>query len=261
MYNYHYNKGYVLAKEATAPNFGAGIHSALDEWYRSKNVEKAIEVFNANYKENLEIDDKRTARMGEWILRNYDEKYRDQPLVLLQTETPFELPLPMPNGNTLMGRIDKIVEWDGSIWIMDHKTTSMLGPTYPKKADPNLQFDAYIWAARQMGYKACGVIVDALLVAKGLLESSSRGRLTPLLRIDSYRSEERQQEFLEVIYQIQADIYQCETREQWCPNYANCVQFGECSYRRVCTEEASIRDRILKGSEYKVEFWDPRRKE
>ena len=260
MYNYRYNMGYVLAKEATAPNFGAGIHTALDSWYVDKNVEKAVGVFNANYKENLEIDDKRTARMGEWILRNYHEHYKDQALVLLQAETPFEIRLPAPNHNTVIGRIDKIIEWDGSIWVMDHKTTSSIGVTYPKKAEPNLQFDTYLWAAAQMGYKAQGVIMDSLLVAKGLLEAASRARLTPLLRIDSYRSKEKQAEFLEIIYGIQCDVFRCEKECRWTPNYGNCAQFGECPYRRVCIEEANLRDRILKGSEYKVEFWDPRRK-
>lgn len=248
--------GYVLVKESSAPLFGKAIHLALDSWYKDRDVDKAVEVFKASFKENLAEDDKRTHKMGEWILRNYDEKYKEQPLKLVHSEMVFDLPAKW--GRKLIGRIDKIVSWEGALWIIDHKTSSQLGSTFPKMVEPNLQFDTYTWAAKQMGYKVVGVVVDALLVAKGLLESSRRSSLTPLLRVDAYRSDAQIEEFEEIAQNIQADIFKCQQSNVWIPNFGACTQYGECPYRRVCMEEKGLRSKILESSEYKIEKWDPR---
>jgi len=257
-YNYRINRGLVPRTAQTAPSFGKSIHLALDSWYQDKDIEKAIGIFKADYPEDLTVDDKRTHKMGEWILRNYHEKYLDQPYELLSTEKEFSILLPW--GNKLTGRIDKIVKWGGAVWIVDHKTTSQMGPSYVKMAEPNMQFDGYIYAARALGYEAIGVIVDALLVAKGLLESSTRGRLTPLLRYDSYRSPIQLAEYEHEIQMIQKDIAVCENTGYWCPNKDSCTYYGECPYRRVCMEESGLRERLLE-SEYTVEFWSPITKE
>ena len=253
-YLYRIEQGLVPRAAPMAPNFGKSIHLALDSWYVDHNVEKAISLFREDFVEDLSVDDKRTHKMGEWILKNYHEKYQDQPFEIISTEKQFTIPL--PNGNNLTGRIDKIIKWGGVVWIVDHKTTSSLGPSYVKMIEPNLQFDGYIYAARKLGHHAVGVIVDALLVAKGLLDSSSRGRLTPLLRYDSYRSDAQLVEYEMIAMDVQKDITICERSGIWCPNYDSCTYYGECPYRRACVEEESLRHRIL-DSEYTVDHWNP----
>jgi len=146
------------------------------------------------------------------------------------------------------------------LWVIDHKTTSSLGQNYVKMSEPNLQFDGYTYAAKREGFDVVGVIVDALLVAKGLLESSSRSRLTPLLRYDSYRSNAQLEEYERIVDRIQKDIRVCEETGEWYPNYDSCTYFGECPYRRVCVEEECHRERLL-NSEYVVEFWSPLKEE
>lgn len=258
-YNFRMNMGLVGKTGMSAPEFGKAIHMALDEWYKVKDVDAATVVFKANFEENLELDNKRTYKMGEWILKNYDEKYRDQPFKVLSTEREFEVPL--PNGNNLIGRIDKIIEWDGAVWVMDHKTTSMLGGSFMAMHTPNLQFSGYVYAAQQLGYPGCvGVLVDAILVAKGLLESTSRAKLTPLLRDFAYRSEADMDEYLGVITGIQSDIKYGEEFMDWQPNWESCTDYGECAYRRICKEPVELRERII-AQDYRVEQWDPRGKE
>lgn len=255
-YYYRIHQGIVGRTEATAPLFGNAIHTALDSWYTDKDVVKAIEIFKSNYKEDLELDDKRTHKMGEWILNNYHRTYENQPLKLIKTEQSFTLPL--PNGNNLIGRIDKIVEWDGMYWLMDHKTTSMLGSSYVKMAEPNLQFRGYTWAAKQLGYPVVGVLLDAILVAKGLLDSSARSRLTPLLRHDIYHSKQHLDEWLDIVTNVQHNIKLSEETNQWTPNFDACTYYGECPYRRICIEEPALRDKVI-SMEYKINNWDPRR--
>ena len=256
LYNFRHNLGYKVKRPETALQFGAAIGKALDHWYATKDVTEAILRFKQAYQEDLATDDKRTHAMGEWILRNYDTKYRDQPMTLLHTEMTFNLPL--PNGNNLIGRVDKVVDWSGAVYGMDHKTSWELGPKFFNFAEPNLQFPGYTWALIQKGYDVKGFIVDAILVAKGLLPGKTKNNnLNPLDRIDIYHKPEIIAEWLETVQAIQADIRQCETTNTWTPNFTACVtKFGDCQYRRVCKEDKDIRERVLK-QDYTVEFWDP----
>lgn len=258
-YHYRMERGLVGKVSQTAPDFGKAIHKGLDSWYHDHDLEKATAVFKTHFVEQLDVDDKRTHQVGAWILKNYDEKYRDQPFKVLQTEQEFCLPL--GNGNNLIGRIDKIIEWDGVTWVVDHKTTSQLGPQYFRMHTPNLQFDGYTWAAHRLGYTNCqGVLVDAILVAKGLLETAARGKLTPLARDFAYRTNEDIDDFVAHAWSIQQSIWNDELRGLWVPNYDACTYYGECPYRRICKEPKDLRERII-GMDYRVSHWDPRGKE
>lgn len=257
-YHYRFNLDRVLRTPQTAPEFGSAIHSALDEWYKSHDVEKAVSIFKAAFTEQPDVDDKRTHEMGEWILRNYHERYQSQPWTILATEQSFTIPL--AHDTNFIGRIDKIIEWDKTVWVVDHKTTSQLGAQYTKMAEPNAQFTGYVWAARKLGYNARGIIVDALLTAKGLLQSGSRAKLTPLLRYDSYRSEEIIAEWEKEFMNTLSHLRDCELFNIW-PMTGQfsgaCTYYGECPYRRVCMENDSLRERILE-LDYNIEHWDPR---
>lgn len=257
-YDFRINQGIVGRKPPIAADFGKCIHQSLDAWYKEKDVDHAVELFKATYVESEE-DDKRTHKMGEWILRNYHSKYVDQPFKVLSTEREFTLPL--PNGNKLIGRIDKIVEWDGAIWGMDHKTTSALGDSYMRFHTPNLQFSGYTWAIQQLGFPQCaGILVDAILVAKGLLDTTSRGKLVPLRRDFAYRSPGDIEEYLSVVGQIQQDIELSESTGVWIPNFEACTDYGECPYRKICKEPKEFRDKII-AADYVHEPWDPRGEE
>lgn len=257
-YYYRMVRGLAGKVPQTAPDFGKAIHKGLDSWYGDKDVEKAVKVFRENFTEQ-EDDGKRTFKMGEWILKNYHNAYQDQPFKVLQTEKEFCIPL--GNGNNLIGRIDKIIEWDGVTWVMDHKTTSQLGPQFMKMHTPNLQFDGYTWAAHRMGYTNCqGVLVDAILVAKGLLDSTSKAKLSPLARDFAVRTNEDMGEYVKNVWAIQKDINMCEMEDVWTPNFDACTYYGECPYRRVCKEPVDLRERVIE-MDYVVDRWDPREKE
>ena len=256
-YDFRYNKN-LVPKVATLPlHFGGAIHEALDVWHAERDVDRAVVRFHEMYKEDLERDDKRTNSMGEWILRNYAKTYAYEPFKVVENERSFELGL--PNGNKFIGRIDKVVEWDKMFWVMDHKTTSSMGYAYGKRVEPNMQLTGYVWAARQLGYpKAVGVLVDAILVAKGLLQASSRARLTPLARFDSYISEQRLEEWNQTVKMIQHDIHQCTAQDVWYPNWDACTYYGECPYRKLCKEDPDVRDKLL-PIDYEESVWDPRK--
>lgn len=254
-YDYRINKSLVRNVTALPLEFGRFIHSSLDHLYTNAwDIEGAVASFHAGYKENLELDDKRTNQMGEWIIRNYAETYANQPWKLIKSEFPFEVDL--PNGNKLIGRIDKIIEWDGVLWVVDHKTTSGLGASYFKMAEPNAQFMGYTFAARAMGFPVVGTVIDAMLVAKGLLEAKSRAKLTPLARYDAHYSDELMAEWMIWAQGTQQLIENDECANVWLPNYESCTYYGECPYRSLCKEIPQLREKII-GMDFKVEPWHP----
>ena len=248
---------------AMAPEFGRCIHKALDNWYKSKDPNRASDEFKAMYHEELSLDDKRTHQMGEWIIHNYHEKYIDQPFEVLEYEHEFSIKL--PNECKLIGRMDKLIKWDNVIWVMDHKTTSSLGPQFFKSHTPNLQFDGYTYAARKLGYDCKGVLVDAILVAKGLLPGPGKnGNLTPLARDFAYRTDEQLVIYEQAIQKIQQDIQLCSLNSEYddavyYPNYDACIYYGECPYRRICIEDKAIWPKII-AQDYETNIWDPHQK-
>lgn len=248
-------RGIVGKAPPVAAEFGRVIHKALDSWYTDYDNEKALKVFTDNWKD-VEGDEKRTVAVGKKLLSLYFEKYENPPFKVLASELPFTVALTGAEVE-LIGRIDKIIEWNGEILIMDHKTTSRLGYEFFYKIKPNMQFDGYIYAARNMGYPKCdGIMLDALLVAKGLCVPAQLAKLTPLARDISNRTESDMKQYLSDVNEILAEIDQCYESGKWRRNTESCCDFVECPYRKICKEDADLHERII-DSEYKIEYWDP----
>lgn len=254
-YYYRMVRNLVGKVKPLAPEFGKWIHKALDVWFVERDMDKAIQVFKNNYV-GSDSDQKRTVPVGEKLLRLYAEKYAHEGFTILESEKEFCVDL--PTGDKLIGRIDKIIEWDNVIYVMDHKTTSRLGYEFFYKIKPNMQFDGYIYAARKMGYTACnGVLLDALLVAKGLLVPSQLSRLTPLARDLSTRSDEELQLYIDNVSMILNSVKNSYETEKWIMNTEGCCDFIECPYRKICKEEKDIQERII-SMDYTEDKWDPR---
>jgi len=257
-YNLRFNQGRVLKTPQTAPEFGKGIHAGLDSWYMTHDIDKAISVFKETFTEQLDVDSKRSHALGEWMIRNYAQTYGNQPWKLISSEKEFTLAF--GEDVNFIGRIDKIIEWNNSLWVVDHKTTSGIGPSSTKMAEPNAQFTGYVWAARKLGHAVCGIILDMLSTAQGLLSASSRSRLTPLLRYDSYRSDDMLKEWEEEFTRNIAHLRDCELSGQWPASgmfNGACVYYGECPFRKVCCEDREHREKYL-ALDYDIDFWDRR---
>jgi hypothetical protein len=258
-YYWRFVRDLVGKAPQTAPEFGKCIHKALDVWYKTHDTKLTIAEFESTFVENPE-DDKRTLAVGRKLLSLYMDKYEHEGFKILATELPFEVPV-APYGFKLIGRIDKIINWDNAIMVMDHKTTSRLGYEFFFKIKPNMQFDGYIWAARQLGYPTCsGIVLDALLVAKGLLVPAQLSRLQPLGRDVSMRTGEELEEYIQTICLIVDDIRKCYDSSIWYKNTEGCCDFVECPYRKICKEDVSMQDRIAE-MDFKQEHWDPRKVE
>jgi len=246
----------IVGKTApVAADFGRAIHKALKIWFSAQDPDKAIDAFISSFIEDP-TDAKRTHAVGRNILHRYFEKYAQEPFTVLENEKTFRIMIPGTNLY-LIGRIDKIINLDGVIYVMDHKTTSRLGYEFFYKIKPNMQFDGYITAARQMGYPKCdSVFLDVLLVAKGLLIPAQAAKLTPLARLPDTRSESDLAKYLVNVRSILKDIASCYESGVWYENTEGCCDFVQCPYRRICKEDESIHEQVIK-MDYMKSVWSP----
>src|SRR5437867_2986696 len=65
------------------------------------------------------------------------------------------------------GIFDGLVEWDSSVYVLEHKSTSQLGSYYFDQFKPNNQITGYIWGGGTLsGMRVGGAIVNAIGVYK-----------------------------------------------------------------------------------------------
>lgn len=246
-------------KPPIAAEFGRVIHLCLAEWYSSFDIDKTITVLKANWKDFPE-DEKRTIAVGEKLLKLYHEKYKDPPFKILDSELAFEVPIPGMKYK-LIGRIDKLIEWHDKIGVMDHKTTSQLGATFFNKIKPNAQLTGYAYAGRALRYPVSFVLLDALLTAKGLLTPAYLVKLTPLARDEAAVTQDDINDYLETLIDTINSIERCYESGKWIKTgmfNGSCTDYVECPYRKICKEDANIREAII-IADYKKEHWDPRK--
>lgn len=124
------------------------------------------------------------------------------------------------------GRTDMICSLANGIFIEDDKTTSQLGPSWPKKWELRSQFSGYVWAAARAGLHVDGVLVRGVSILKTKYDHAQA--LT-------YRSQwEIQRWYHETVKTIRRMITAWETGE-WDYDLADaCDSYGGCQFTQVC---------------------------
>lgn len=238
-----YIMGYQLGEEKSATSFGSAIHSTLDDWFVKKNLNSAVEVFRTNYSHD-ETEKLRTIDKGIQMLTQYDNQYKDLNFELISIEKGFKVEIADIPGFIFVGRIDKIINWDGIIYVMDHKTTSQMGQNYFNKFSNSLQLGLYIYVVRKiLGLNCSAGIIDALQVAK---------TVNGMERKCFEYSEDKIKRVMLNIGKICSDI----KSENYYHNYFACGNYGKCDYLDYCSSDLAWKDVMLK-EDFVVKHWDP----
>lgn len=191
---------------------------------------------------------------------------------LVSIEQPFAVPLfPDDKERWYCGRLDKVIEYQGGIEIIDHKTTTLYKKEGYFRSDflesfsPNSQVDGYAYAGQMLyGERFKGVMIDAALVHRTVHDGF---KLLPVRRafeqLDSWLWEARHR--VHLVEQDAADLAGVYPSAPFMPAYekntGNCTKyFRNCPYMDPCKgvpnpvgEMAS--HGILDG--YKVSKWSP----
>jgi len=159
----------------------------------------------------------------------------------------------------LCGHLDRLVEWNDGIYVMDRKTsTTTLSSYYFDQYEPDNQMSLYTLAGRLVyNSPVRGVIIDAAQIAVGF---------TRFDRGLTYRSESQLNEWLTdarswiaIAGDMANDLSDYEGRypESMFPmNDKSCHQFGGCTFRKICSKSPEVREAFL-ATDFEVKFWNP----
>lgn len=144
--------------------FGQAFHKALDVWYTEHDVKLSVEEFVSEFQAYDGLHETKTLRKGTEAIIKYVEKYKNEPLKVIQVEMGFTIEL---GKYIYVGRIDAVAEGTGvleGIYIIDHKTTSKKNSVL---VDPNHQIDGYIYGENQIsGKPVAGAILNNIVILK-----------------------------------------------------------------------------------------------
>jgi hypothetical protein len=274
--------------------YGTHIHSALAlraaTHPTSFNESAQLEALSFDFsRDPCEIEEWRNAANAAKVLQAYNRKYHDEPFTVLQhngspmIELSFACVAGVIDGVTIVysGRIDLVAQSERGVFVLDHKTTSMLGDTFWQDMAVSDQMRGYCWALResdQTKVEPTGYIVDAIctresitravyddlvgdfvMVAEGGKPSKSKAVPVELERRTFYTKEPpKQLEEWHTNFMMKTEVWLWMLRKGRFPmNRANhCVgRYGLCDYYSVCELPHAQRADALASGAFKDNEW------
>jgi hypothetical protein len=166
-------------------------------------------------------------------------------------EFSFAEPLPFHHpvtGDPILytGRSDMVANFAGGIYVVDEKTTSSLGASWPRQWEMRAQFTGYLWALRQTGVEPAGAIVRGVSILKTKYDT---------MQAITYRSSYEIERWQEQTCRDLARMQRMWEEGWW--DYAldhACAEYGGCSMTQVC--KSSDPETWL-PSYFEKRVWDP----
>lgn len=175
----------------------------------------------------------------------------------LGVEFTFALPIPDTkhpvSGEPILytGRFDMLGLYNGSLFVVDEKTTSQLGPTWPDQWEMRGQLTGYCWAAQSFGYPVAGAIIRGIAFYQETKSNPSGfGSAQTVTMRDEWRiSQWLAQLSRDVNNQIRAwesGVYDFDFADA-------CNSYGGCPFKKLCL----VSDPEAWFSDYETRNWDP----
>lgn len=253
-----------------ALNFGTAVHAALEARYKGLPLADQVATGHAALA-GIEIppEEHRNATFLTDVLNKYDAyclvnddfepiKVDSTPFV----EHSFALPLGSVAGRdgirynvVYTGKIDLLVKHNGRIMPVDHKTTSMFGPSFFDEFVNSSQPHGYAWAASQLlNQPIDGYIINAIVVRKPTRTGTAIDFARQPYFIEPGRVTEWRENTLWLIQRAVNDwlngMFPMETC--WCVG-----RYGKCEYFDVCTVQKEGREKVLNSNLYANVTWNP----
>lgn len=170
----------------------------------------------------------------------------------IATEVTFALPLEQTahpaTGDPILyaGRFDMIGEREGVLFIVDEKTTSQLGPTWPNQWTLRSQFTGYAWGAKSYGYPVAGAIIRGISILKEKYGHA---------QVITYRPEWQINRWLKQLERDLKRMIDSWATGEWDFNLDHsCSAYGACPYLRLCE---NLDPEPFVPLYYQENKWDP----
>jgi hypothetical protein len=279
-------------KPKTALEFGKIMHKALEVRYRDGShyldatlAAKMIEAVNIGFANwSPDADDFRNYGMAVAAIKKYTDTYplEDFDVFAFPNGAKFvELPFAQPLGTIAInaklwvrnpdqsiverhvdtitvvqkGKIDLVVQREGRIYGLDHKTTSIMGPQYFSEFELASQIHCYSWAIQKLtGTLPSGYIINALGIRKPTKTGNSLEFIRSTIPIHPSLVAEWELDAMHIVSDFiemaRAGYLPKETK--WCVG-----KYGACEFKPVCGLEPEFRSMSLYSNEYRPVTWDP----
>lgn len=289
LYQYHMLEGWVPKDESVHLRFGGEYHAAIQDY---ENLRAEGISFDEAIRETVrrllvrihDWDPDPTTKAGQYknprtliqLLVDYLDTYRDDncQTVILDNGLPavelsfrFELDwgpgweayedgTEKPQPYLLCGHLDRVVNFNDDLFVLDHKTTTTTPSDYYfNQYSPNNQMTLYSLAGNVvLGAAVRGVIIEAAQIC---LETPNK-----FLRRPTYRTDDIIDEWLgDLEYHLNAAEAYAEAGH-WPMNDSACDKFGGCRFREICSKSPSVRERFLAADfiqQPEEERWNPLR--
>jgi len=252
-YEIRHNRGLTTKGQPSAAlAYGSLVHEGLAMWYKTKNKEATAQtMIDAEYPE-LEIEEFRTRERAIRKVFEYIGYYEEHDMIndVILNETPFELV--SDDGFRWGGRMDLLVRYKGSPWVVDHKTTARFQKGFFEQFKNSNQMAGYVWAATQMhGEPVKGVIINCIVTHKIPKPIEGQVHRQPIL-FPEYKVEEWKRTMINR-YQ---EIHRAHLSEYFPPCWDNCVnKYGKCSAFDICSVPEKNREDML-ALNFEEDHWD-----
>ena len=154
------------------------------------------------------------------------------------------------------GRIDLVVKDQGNTWVMDHKTTSMLGPSFWDTFTISSQMLGYCWAAEKvlLDGPVRGLLLNAIVGRK----LTKTGVGTEFHRKHYYYTQDQIEDWKTntialvsmFLGSLKAGFFPQSTA--WCVG-----KYGKCRYHDVCSLPSNQRHSLLHSDQFTHNTWSP----
>lgn len=277
----------VANRNESALVFGSAFHSAMDAYYsgKTRDIQELVGIALAEWNANKVPDDLKRNAVS---LRTLVESYLHDVLLGVDfqpithegkpcVERGFETVLATHRGHEIRwkGKIDMIVKERGDYWVVDHKTTSVMGEKFADDKFRSNQMLGYTMLARQvLGIPVKGVIVNAAAfrTSKGSVSFDFQRFHLPISEHAVYEWAEevalKLGKLLELLLSLEE--YAEPTRYSGADDptlqlpligttRSLCVsKYGKCKFFDVCQAFISQRDALLfQSGEFKVSTFSP----
>lgn len=185
--------------------------------------------------------------------------------------------LPIVNGNVQIpviytGRIDLPISLEGRLYILDHKTTGLMGPSFFDRMMMATQMRGYCWAFRELtGQMPAGYVVNGIrtkeppqYVTSGDTGGSRKYQSPAVWWSESFQRERYYVDTAKLDEWKQNTITKVEeffwhySRGSLPTNSESCTKYNmRCPFFRCCELEASDRLTMLNSGDYVPNTWTP----
>lgn len=160
----------------------------------------------------------------------------------------------------LCGHLDRVVDFNGALMVMDHKTsTTTLGSYYFDQWSPSNQMTLYSLAAKViLDAPVKGVVINAAQLMLDYDGSHDYG--ARFVRGFTYRTPDQLKEWLVDLRFWLDQMEACAVADYWPQNDTACDKFGGCRFRDVCSKSPQVREQFLRSDFDKLEEsqrWNP----